>query len=252
MKHIRRGVVGLFILLLIGGALTSPQTSDIMFLRRYGEMLFLWVAAAVIALFPHRVLAQLLLAALIGFASEIIGVRYGVPYGAYHYTPTLGASVAGVPLAMVAAWFVLLSYAWRRASELTRSLWTARLLAALLMVAFDLLIDPVAIGPMKLWVWQESGPYYGVPLVNFLGWFAVSYVSLLFVRAPLLSGYRAAHLVGVMVLTFFVVIALRNGLLAAASVGAVLIGVDVLCSRRCWQQYFAAAVERVELLLRLR
>jgi putative membrane protein len=242
----------LFILLLVGGAVTSPQTSDILFLRRYGEMLFLWVAAAVIALFPHRVLAQLLAGALIGFVSEIVGVRYGIPYGAYQYTPTLGASVAGVPLAMIAAWFVLLSYAWHRASELTRSLWTARLLAALVMVAFDLLIDPVAIGPMKLWVWQESGPYYGVPSVNFLGWFAVSFVSLLFVHRPLPSDYRAAHLVGVAVLMFFVVLALRNGLLAAASVGAMLIGGDVLSSWRRWRQYFATAVERVGLLLPLR
>lgn len=252
MKYARRGVIGLFVLLLVGGAITSPQTSDILVLRRYGETLFLWVAAFVVAFHPHRVLWQLLLASCIGFTSEIIGVRYGIPYGAYFYTPTLGTSVAGVPLAMVAAWFVLLSYAWRLATELTRVLWLARLLAALMMVGFDLLIDPVALGPMKLWVWEESGAYYGVPLVNFLGWYLVSLVSLLFVREPLPSDYRAPHAVGVAVLVFFVVLALRNALIVAASVGVVLLGLDALFCWRCWKQYFTVAVERVQMFLSLR
>ena len=38
------------------------------------------------------------------------------------------------------------------------------------MVALDLLIDPLASGPLGYWIWEAKGWFCGVPLVNFFGW----------------------------------------------------------------------------------
>lgn len=53
------------------------------------------------------------------------------------------------------------------------SIWQVPLLAALVAVAFDLFIDPVAVAA-GYWVWlKEANVYYGIPLLNFVGWFVL-------------------------------------------------------------------------------
>ncbi len=238
----------LFAILLVGGSLSNAQTSDISLLRHYGEMLFLWVAAATLLLYPHRATWQLLLAACIGFGSEMVGVQTGIIYGTYHYTSTLGLSILGVPLAMIAAWFVLLSYSWIVATNLVQSMMLARLVAAFLMVALDLVIDPVAIGPMHLWMWDDSGPYHGIPLLNFAGWFSVSFVTLHFVRERITVS--APHVVGWAIVAFFSTVAFRSGITDAALVGVVMLALDAAVMRSRWMQYIGAVRTRVQQLVR--
>ena len=43
------------------------------------------------------------------------------------------------------------------------------ILAALLLTLIDGVLDPGA-AALGFWVWPEGGPYYGVPLGNYLGW----------------------------------------------------------------------------------
>ncbi len=53
------------------------------------------------------------------------------------------------------------------------SIWQVPLLAAVVAVAFDLFIDPVAVAA-GYWVWlKEANVYYGIPLLNFVGWFVL-------------------------------------------------------------------------------
>ena len=49
-------------------------------------------------------------------------------------------------------------------------------LVRLIMVAWDLANDPVWANINRLWVWQHSGAYLGVPVTNFLGWYLVVYL----------------------------------------------------------------------------
>lgn len=44
------------------------------------------------------------------------------------------------------------------------------------MVAWDLAMDPVWSTIMRGWIWLHGGPYFGVPVSNFLGWFLTVYV----------------------------------------------------------------------------
>ena len=53
------------------------------------------------------------------------------------------------------------------------TIWQVPLLAAVVAVAFDLFIDPVAVAA-GYWVWlKEANIYYGIPLLNFVGWFVL-------------------------------------------------------------------------------
>jgi uncharacterized membrane protein len=76
---------------------------------------------------------------------------------------------------------------------------TLPLVAAFIMVAWDFSQDPVWSTISHLWIWQQGGAYYGVPVSNFLGWYLTVYVFYqlfaLYLRGrstssgPLPSGY---------------------------------------------------------------
>jgi putative membrane protein len=50
------------------------------------------------------------------------------------------------------------------------------LLASLIMVAWDLSMDPNWSTLDRAWVWQDGGAYFGVPVSNFFGWFFTAYL----------------------------------------------------------------------------
>ena len=51
--------------------------------------------------------------------------------------------------------------------------WQVPLLAAVIAVSLDLFIDPVAVA-LGYWVWRVPGDvYFGIPLLNFIGWFVL-------------------------------------------------------------------------------
>jgi len=44
-------------------------------------------------------------------------------------------------------------------------------LAAAIIVAWDLSLDPVWSTILRAWIWRDGGTYFGVPLSNFCGWY---------------------------------------------------------------------------------
>jgi putative membrane protein len=51
-------------------------------------------------------------------------------------------------------------------------------IASFLMVMWDLTFDPRASTIQHMWIWEQGGGYFGVPLTNYLGWFFTVYVFL--------------------------------------------------------------------------
>ncbi len=44
------------------------------------------------------------------------------------------------------------------------------------MTAWDAVIDPYLSGPtVNAWVWEDGGPYFGIPIHNFLGWIITTF-----------------------------------------------------------------------------
>ena len=48
-------------------------------------------------------------------------------------------------------------------------------IAALVMTGWDMDIDP-GMARAGIWVWERGGPYFGVPLRNYLGWLATTFL----------------------------------------------------------------------------
>ena len=126
---------------------------------------------------------------------EEIGVATGLVYGPYHYTATLGPWLGSVPVLIPLAWFMLV-YPTYVVANLIVDGWPVgtpggrghlvrlALIGALVMTAWDLVVDPILSGPtVGAWVWEGGGPYYGVPFRNFLGWIVTTFTVYLLYRS---------------------------------------------------------------------
>jgi putative membrane protein len=126
---------------------------------------------------------------------ENTSILTGFPFGHYHYTDSLGPKLFLVPLLIGPAYFANGYLAWvlgnvligdvrRGASAFT--IVAVPFIASFLMVMWDLTFDPRASTIQHMWIWEQGGGYFGVPLTNYLGWFFTVYVFLqlfaLFVR----------------------------------------------------------------------
>lgn len=116
----------------------------------------------------------------LSFLAEHIGTGYGVPFGGYGYTGLLGVKVGGrVPVLIPLSWFLMSVPAWLMARGLLGSGSGALgriLFAPLFLVAWDLALDPAMSFLTAYWRWEETGPYYGMPWLNLLGWYVTGVV----------------------------------------------------------------------------
>lgn len=185
----------------------------------WAASLFLLLAGLlVVVTSAGRDLIGLCLAAALGFASEIHGVKYGVIFSPYVYTEVLQPKFAGVPLVMFSAWLVLLAYVRQMLAPLCLAAGLEVLLASAWMTAIDLVIDPLAANQLGYWRWAQAGWYYGIPLHNFVGWFVVSLCVFALVRQRWQTN-PWAKLVGLSITIFFTAIALSFGMWLAGGVG---------------------------------
>lgn len=163
--------------------------------------------------------------AVLGWLVEYVGSTTGVPFGAYTYTERLQPQVAGVPLLIPLAWFMLLPCAWTVAGSMSRNTgrWLFVIVSVLAFVAWDLFLDPQMV-TWDFWRWAEVGGYFGIPWSNYVGWAVASFVMTLVVRpsdkplTPLLAIYGLTWFFEVFGLLFF------WGLVGPALVGGIVMG----------------------------
>lgn len=141
-----------------------------------GLIAFLWVSDTYSW---RRACAFTLVVLPLAFAIEFIGVTAGLPFGRYHYTGALIPPVAHrVPAPITCAWLMIVVgslYAARTyAPRASRFVTVA--IAAALATGLDACLEPTAYHIKAYWLWDDSGPYYGVPLLNFAGWFIAALI----------------------------------------------------------------------------
>lgn len=194
--------------------------------------LFLLTAGLVVLLGEKTRRGALSLAcvALLGFAVEALGVRFGVPFGRYVYTDALKPQMLGVPVVMGPAWMVLVAFATDAAGRLRLRGRAATVLAALLTTATDLVIDPLAANRLGYWKWMAGGSYYGIPLVNFAGWFVTALVACRIMGTRQRENFWAGF-VGVAIMLFFSLLALAHSLPYVALIGFALCLARLLLKR---------------------
>lgn len=149
------------------------------------------VPLAVFALFHgamiyrlRDILVFLAICLVIGNIFENVGVRTGFPYGHYYFTDLMGPRLFGVPILLGLAYVGMGYLSWTLGSLILGGtvpvagsrVVTLPLVAAFVMVAWDLSQDPVWSTIVRAWVWLHGGAYFGVPASNFLGWYVTVYI----------------------------------------------------------------------------
>ena len=166
---------------------------------------------------PRRGAALLVGLGLYALVFESVAIATGVPYGRFGYTGVLGPPLLGLaPPTVLLAWTPLVL----GALAVTRRAWAA----VALLVALDLVLDPAAVH-LGFWRWETPGRYYGVPVVNFLGWVLSGGIAVLALRRlprPV-PGLLARNLW--LVVVFWTAVNAWSGQLVPALVGLVLVGV---------------------------
>ena len=119
----------------------------------------------------HKKVFFLLLTFSWGIFSEIIGVNTGLIFGSYEYGKTLGFQVLNVPLVIGINWVVTTVICGTIASQLKIKAPLQILIAIILMLILDGLIEPVA---PKIDMWSFNHENGIAPLSNYITWALVS------------------------------------------------------------------------------
>jgi putative membrane protein len=109
----------------------------------------------------------------------------GFPFGNYHYTDILGVKAGTVPLTIMPAYFVAGYLAWTMSTLFLgnlgtgierRNLFLVPFIASFIMVMWDFCLDPISSTIDGAWVWEDGGPYHGVPISNYVGWYVTVFL----------------------------------------------------------------------------
>jgi putative membrane protein len=111
----------------------------------------------------------------LSLGSELLGTSFGIPFGAYSYSDVLNPMwLDKVPVGIPLSWFYMAipAYAFALHALPAKARATSHIaFASLVLLAWDLALDPAMSGATRYWEWGESGPYYGMPLLNLFGWY---------------------------------------------------------------------------------
>jgi putative membrane protein len=127
-----------------------------------------------------RWVAAFLVVYLVSLAAELAGTTLGLPFGPYRYTDGLGIKWFGhVPALIPLSWFMMALPSYTIAERRFQGANTVLQRVALgsfILLSWDFALDPAMSFATKYWIWGATGPYYGMPILYLVGWFATGVV----------------------------------------------------------------------------
>jgi uncharacterized membrane protein len=152
------------------------------------------------------ILAFLTLCLGVGALFESISLRTGFPFGHYTFTDLMGPKLFDLPILLALAYVGMGYLSWvlslvilegQAEALIGKNIALLPLAASFVMTAWDLSMDPVWADIDHAWVWRDGGPYYGVPISNFFGWFLTAYIFYqlfaLYLRNRVFMPLRTSH-----------------------------------------------------------
>jgi len=140
--------------------------------------------------------------ALIGFLSEVIGVKTDWVFGQYHYGNSLGFKLLNVPIIISLNWALLVNASILIASKFSKHKLLLPLISATIATSLDFLMEQVA---PNLNFWYFKGGFAG--LHNYIGWFIICFTTTYFLSKHLIKGDKkiATTIIALQVLFFGVI-----------------------------------------------
>lgn len=153
---------------------------------------------------PLTFVVFLSIAFVIGISVELIGVHTSYLFGSYFYGNSLGWKWYGVPVIIGLNWGILTVTSSAIIHRFQLNKHVEAILAAILMVLFDYILEPVAI-KLDYWHWTEGQ----IPVYNFICWMGVSYLlQLIYQRMKLAEVNKVAESLFLMMFIFFTLLML--------------------------------------------
>ena len=120
------------------------------------------------------------------FSIENLGVATGFPFGRHRFLVGAGLPhVGAIPVIVGFLYFGIGYPSWVIAGVLLRhaglqpedrfGLVALPVVASLVLVQWDVVVDPVSSTLGGAWVWLDGGGYFGVPFSNYLGWYLTTW-----------------------------------------------------------------------------
>ncbi|MDX1439743.1 MAG: bisanhydrobacterioruberin hydratase CruF [Rubricoccaceae bacterium] len=190
----------------------------------------------------RKSLLFVVIGACIGATAELIGTQTGFPFGEYAYTARLGLKIAGhVPYFIPLSWYALSIICYDLSGRLDFGR-TGRIVGtAILMILWDVSLDPAMNqggGTFVFWSYPSGGAYFGMPWINWFGWFVTS--AIIGVGYELTGGfrtrrspavYRWAPILYALNILFPVSICFLYGLPMAGAIGLIALIIPLLALR---------------------
>jgi putative membrane protein len=160
-------LLGLIVSAFVPGIRLPLIVAQVAFVLVHGARRYGWPAIGVF------VVAGLIISNVL----ENLSISTGFPFGHYHYTGD--GKIFQVPWFIGPAYLATGYLAWIVATVLLgevrrNSSWLTTIgtpvVGAFAMTAWDLALDPSTSTIDHAWIWEHGGGFFGVPLVNFLGW----------------------------------------------------------------------------------
>jgi uncharacterized membrane protein len=109
---------------------------------------------------------------VISLAVELVGTSHDLPFGAYEYGALLGPKwLDRVPIVIPLSWFFMAIPSYALSVRAVRGRIPRVVTASLMLLAWDLALDPAMTHAARYWQWADTGPYYGMPWLNLFGWY---------------------------------------------------------------------------------
>jgi uncharacterized membrane protein len=155
-------------------------------------LLFGWLLVG-----PRKTIIFFIASTTISLSMELLGTSTGFPFGPYSYTSFLGIKILEhVPDSIPLSWFYMGFTSYILASVIVARLLQRRLantktqlplsvqtnrkvtlwslvLGTYFLTVWDLALDPAMASnnlPLHFWIWHQTGPYFGMPISNLVGW----------------------------------------------------------------------------------
>jgi uncharacterized membrane protein len=201
------------------------------------------------------------------FVAEYVGVKTGMLFGAYRYGNVLGPLILNtVPYLVPLSWFMfmyggtvitneVMGFGEEKSVIEAVPKWVAVITFALvdsfLMTALDMLIDPIWVS-RGTWTWTEivnlspGHLYYNIPVHNYFGWLATSFVVFLPFRAVFFKYAQVIEKDNLYYMPLFIYISIVlvgcvESLMMLGNTGIVFTVLAVTCPLFCiaFYRYFA-------------